>query len=95
MFFMGDNMNKLTNDQNIKNLKQRKILRYWIIIFGIVTIILSILSLVIKLNFVFPLITFVIMTLLTNKRNKIPINLHKDLELKRVKKALENQKKKK
>lgn len=88
-------MNKLTNDQNIKNLKRRKILRYLIMFFGVVTIVLAILALTIKLNFVFSLISFIIMTVLTKKRESIPIKIHKDLEMKRIENALKKQKKKK
>jgi len=85
-------MVKLTNDKNIKNLKKRKILRYFIIAFGIITIVLSILSLIIKWSFIFPLITFLIMTLLTKKRENIPIKLSKSIETKRIEKALQKQK---
>ena len=87
-------MEKLTNDQNIKNLKKRKVLRYVIIVFGFLTIVLAILSLIIKLNFIFSLISFVIMTILTKKRESIPIKISKDLESIKIKKALEKHKKK-
>ncbi|MBQ7136852.1 MAG: hypothetical protein IJO43_02605 [Bacilli bacterium] len=88
-------MNKLTNDQNIKNLKKRKILRYLIIALGIITIVLSILSLIIKWSFIFPLITFLLMTILTKKRESIPIKLSKSIETKRIEKAIKKQKEKK
>lgn len=88
-------MGKITNDQNIKNLKARKILRYLIIIFGLVTIVLAILSLTIKLSFVFSLISFVIMTLLTKKRESIEIKRSKTLESKIIEKELRKQKNKK
>lgn len=88
-------MTKLTNDENIKNLKKRKILRYLIIFFGVVTIVLAILALTIKLSFVFSLVSFIIMTVLTKKRESIPIKIHKDLEIKRIKNTLEKHKKKK
>lgn len=86
-------MTKLTNDENIKNLKKRKVLRYLIIFFGIITIILAILALTIKLSFIFSLIAFIIMTMLTKKRDSIPIKIHKDLEMKRIENALKKQKK--
>ncbi len=70
---------RLTNDQNIANLKTRKILRYFIIAFAIITMILSILSLVIGLSFIFPLITYIIVVILSNKRNKTTINKVKDI----------------
>lgn len=87
-------MVKLTNDQNIKNLKTRKILRYFIMFFGLITIVLAILALVIKLSFVYSLISFVVMTILTKKRESIPIKISKSLEAKRIEKAMNNQKKK-
>lgn len=86
-------MTKLTNDENIKNLKKRKVLRYLIIVFGIITIVLAILALTIKLSFIFSLIAFIIMTMLTKKRDSIPIKIHKDLEMKRIENALKKQKK--
>ncbi len=87
-------MVKLTNDQNIKNLKKRKILRRFIILFGILTIVLAILSLTVKLGFGYSLVAFIIMTILTRQREKIPINLNKDIETKRIEKAIEKQQKK-
>lgn len=87
-------MTKLTNDQNIKNLKKRKILRRFIILFGILTIVLAILSLTVKLGFGYSLVAFIIMTILTRQREKIPINLNKDTETKRIEKAIEKQQKK-
>ncbi len=87
-------MVKLTNDQNIKNLKTRKILRILIIIFGLLTIILAFLSLTIKLGIGYSLVAFIITTILTRKREKIPINRNKDLETKRIEKAIEKQKNK-
>ena len=87
-------MVKLTNDQNIKNLKKRKILRRFIILFGILTIVLAVLSLTVKLGFGYSLVAFIIMTILTRQREKIPVNLNKDLETKRIEKAIEKQKKK-
>lgn len=87
-------MVKLTNDQNIKNLKKRKILRRFIILFGILTIVLAILSLTVKLGFGYSLVAFIIMTILTRQREKIPINLNKDIETKSIEKAIEKQQKK-
>lgn len=62
---------KINNDQNLKNYKKRKILWWLIIIFGVLTIVLSFLSLLIKLGVGYALIAFIIMTLLTKKRNSI------------------------
>lgn len=88
-------MKKLSNDQNIKNLKTRKVLRYLIIILGIITIVLAILSLTIKLGFGYSLVAFIIMTILTKVRENIPIKVSKDVEIKRIEKVMKNQKKKK
>ena len=85
-------MVKLTNDQNIKNLKSRKILRRCIIIFGILTIVLAVLSLVVKLSFIYSLVSFVIMTILTKKRESIPIKVSKTIETKRIEKVMKKQK---
>ena len=81
-------MEKLTNDQNIKNLKTRKILRILIIIFGLLTIVLAILSLTIKLGIGYSLAAFIIMTVLTKKRESIPIKISKGIETKRIEKAM-------
>lgn len=86
-------MEKLTNDQNIKNLKTRKILRILIIIFGILTINLAILSLTVKLGFGYSLVSFIIMTILTKKRESIPIKISKDIEIKRIEKLMKKKKK--
>ena len=64
---------KISNEQNLKNYKKRKILWWLIIIFGVLTIILSFLSLLIKLGVGYALIAFIIMTLLTKKRNSIEL----------------------
>lgn len=87
-------MEKLTNDQNIKNLKTRKVLRTLIIIFGLLTIVLAILSLTIKLGIGYSLVAFIITTLLTKKRESIPIKVSKDIETKRIERAMKKQKKK-
>lgn len=71
--------NKISNDENIRNLKKRKILRWIIIGFSIVTIVLSLLSLIIQLNFIFPLITFIITSILMRVRDNTPINKKDDL----------------
>ena len=60
---------KIDNDINLKNYKKRKILRIFIIIFGILTIFLSVLSLTIKLGAGYALLAFVVMSILTRIRN--------------------------
>lgn len=85
--------NKISNDENIKNLKLRKIYRWLIIFWSLVTIVLSILCLVIGISFVFPLITFIISTVFQKLRDNTKIN--KKDELSYVRKELEKPSKKK
>ncbi len=87
-------MTELTNDQNIKNLKKRKILRSIIIFFCILTIILAILAMIYKYLLILPVISFIISTILINKREQIPIKLSEDLEIKKIQKEIDKQKKK-
>lgn len=82
----------LTNDQNIKNLKTRKILRYVIIVCCIITIVLSILCLIFQFSFLIPLVAFIITSYLSKKRESIPIN--KSKELLEIEKELKEHKKK-
>lgn len=82
----------LTNDQNIKNLKTRKILRYVIIVLSIITIVLSILCLVFNFTFLIPLVFFIITSYFSKKRESIPIN--KSKELLEIEKELKEHKKK-
>ena len=51
---------KISNDENIKNLKKRKIIRIFIIIFAILTIILSILTIALNISLLFPVLTYII-----------------------------------
>ena len=60
---------RVDNDINLKNYKKRKVLRIFIIIFGILTITLSVLSLTIKLGAGYALIAFIVMSILTKLRN--------------------------
>ena len=64
-----------------------------IIIFGILTINLAILSLTVKLGFGYSLVSFIIMTILTKKRESIPIKISKDIEIKRIEKLMKKKKK--
>lgn len=68
---------KSNNDDLLQKYKTRKVLRLFIILFGILTIVLSILSLTIKLGPGYALIAFVIMTVLTKKRNSIELDKNK------------------
>lgn len=65
---------KISNDEKISRLKTRKILWYFIILFGILTIVLSVSSLIFKINPIYGLICFVIEALLTKYRNSIKLD---------------------
>lgn len=64
-------MKKITNDEKFKAFKKRKILRIFIIIFAFLTIILAMLSLMIKISPIFALLSFIIEVCLTKYRDKI------------------------
>lgn len=66
-------MNELTNEKKLNNYKKRKILRIIIIISSLITIVLSILSLIIKLSIIYALLGFIITTVLTKYRNSLEI----------------------
>ena len=59
------------NDKKYSNYKKRKILRYFIIAFSVVTIVLSILSLIKKMSMFYAISAFIVTTLLTKYRNGI------------------------
>lgn len=73
-------MKKLTNDENIKNLKKRKVLRYFIILFAVLTIAFSLLNLFFQVSLVFALVSFVITTVLDKVRSNIEIIKKDDME---------------
>ena len=83
--------NKLSNDENIRNLKKRKILRYVLIVLALLTIVLSLLSIFNYISFIFPLITFILYSIIMRIRENIKINKVDDL--KEVRKALNKSKK--
>ena len=60
----------MTNDQKIKNLKIRKILLIFIVIFGFLTLGLSIYSIVTKFTVIPALIAFIIEFILSKVREK-------------------------
>lgn len=82
---------KITNDQNIKNLKKRKILRILIILFASVTIIFALLNLFSNVSIIFALVFFVITTILNRVRENTKI-IKKD-ELADVREAINKSKK--
>ena len=78
---------QLTNDENIANLKKRKTLRIFIIIFATITILLAILTLVselcdsgFKFSVLYALIAYIITAILNRKRDSIPINISPEIE---------------
>ena len=64
-------MTKLTNDEKIKRVKQRQILRYLIIIFGLLTLGLAIYSLVAEISPIYAIISFIIEFCLSKYREKL------------------------
>lgn len=82
---------QLTNDENIKNLKKRETLRILIIVFSLITIMLTLANLFYKLNIVFALISFVIVQILNRMRAKTPII--KNDEFASIRKEIEKSKK--
>ena len=66
-------MKKLTNEEKIKRLKSRKILKFLIIIFGLLTLTLSIYSLITKRTPIFALLCFIIEFILSKYRNKLEL----------------------
>ena len=75
---------KFNNDQNIKNLRKRELLRIMIIIFSLLTIIFSFGNLFYNINLIFALFCFALTVILNKAREKIFI-VKKD-ELKNNKK---------
>lgn len=57
----------MTNDEKIENVKKRKILKVFIIIFGLLTVFFAILSLVINFNVLACILTFLVEALLSRK----------------------------
>ena len=64
-------MEKLSNDEKAARYQKRKILLVFIGIFGLSTIVLSVLSLVINLSPIFAIISFLIEAILSKKRDKL------------------------
>jgi low affinity Fe/Cu permease len=85
---------KISNEQNIKNLKKRKILRYVIIVLAFATIILGLLDLFYQrtILLIITIALFVLVTILQNYRDSIKIIRHDDLA--DVRKEIEENKKK-
>lgn len=64
-------MNKISNDEKLKRVKQRKILKVFIIVFGLLTLVLSIYSLVANFTPLPAIVSFLIEAILSNYRNKL------------------------
>ena len=64
-------MSNNLNDEKIKRVKQRKILKGFIIFFGFLTLVLAIHSLVTNFTPVFALLSFLIEACLSHYRNKL------------------------
>lgn len=85
-------MVKLSNDENIKNLKKRELLRILMIIFSLLTIVLAFLNLFDKVNIVFALFSFVITVILKRVRESTEI-IRKDDDIDAIKKEIDDYKK--
>ena len=70
-------MKKLSNDEIASRYKKRKILYWLILVFGLATIVLAVLSLVIKISPIFAIISFIIEAILSKCREKIEIKENK------------------
>ena len=64
-------MSNLTNDEKLQNIKKRKVLKGLIIIFSVLTIVTSILSLWKNINPLYAIICFVIEIVLSKYREKL------------------------
>ena len=85
---------RISNDENIENLRKRKIYRIVIIIFSILTILLALGSIFINQDIIYPaLLAYLIVAYFSNKRKKTIINKKEDLY--EVEKEIENVKKRK
>ena len=65
----------MTNDEKVERLRKRKILYYLIIVFGVATLFLAILSLTEKITPLFALITFLVEAILSKWRDKLKIKV--------------------
>lgn len=64
-------MSKNVNDEKIKRVKARKILKWLIIFFGLLTLVLAIYSLATNFTPIPSIISFVIEAILSHYRNKL------------------------
>jgi len=73
-------MTKLSNDQNINNLKYRERLRIYIMIMFFLTVVLAIMCIFLNVNIIFPIITYLYAKFLVKKRDSVVINRKDDLK---------------
>lgn len=85
---------KLTNDENIANLRKRKILRIVVISFSLLTILLTLLYFLFDISIFFAVISFVITHIFKILRDKTPIN-KKDDGLDSIRKEIRKSKERK
>lgn len=64
-------MTKLTNDEKIKNVQKRKVLKVVVILLAILTIIFAVLTLWIDLNPIYSLIAFILEAIVSKYREKL------------------------
>lgn len=64
-------MKKINNDEKFKIYKTRKLLRISIIIFTLLTVVFSLLTLIVKLNPIPAVICFIIEVIMTKYRDRI------------------------
>ena len=64
-------MSKITNDDKMKRVRIRKILKVFIILFGFLTLVLAIYSLVTKASPIYAIISFIIEFVLSKYREKL------------------------
>ena len=83
---------KISNDENIENLRKRKVYKTVIIIFSILTILLALGSMFINQDIIYPaILSYLVVAYFSNKRKKTIINKREDLY--EVEKEIENVKK--
>lgn len=78
-------MKKFTNDEKYNAYKKRKLLRIFIIVFGVATITLAILSLILKFSCIYAVVTFLVMSLLNKYRDSLTFNNKKEVSYEKKK----------
>lgn len=71
---------RLSNSENVKNLRKREKLRIGMIVFSLLTMFLALLNLFDKISIIYAIITFIISIVLKNIRDKTVINRKDELE---------------